>query len=268
VSDRIDVNQAAEPAQAPLEVDRPDAVAWDEEVDILIVGFGAAGASAAIEAKERGFDALVIERFNGGGATAVSGGVIYSGGGTRVQKEAGIEDDVEDMVRYLETEIGDGVSPRTLRDFCETSVETFAWLEKHGLQFKASLCPKKTSYPLDKYCLYFSGNEGFLPHREKAQPAPRGHRVIGKGLADPRQVGAETRAFLQAGGCNDDSQRQARLEDAKQVRRRRCGARGNAVRTGAPRRRALDRRIHSQPRHGREVRAQLPQGHACRHPRR
>jgi 3-oxo-5alpha-steroid 4-dehydrogenase len=185
VSDRIDVKQAAEPAQAPLEVDGPDAVAWNEEVDVVIVGFGAAGASAAIEATERRLEALVIERFNGGGATAVSGGVIYSGGGTRIQKEAGIEDRVEDMVHYLEIEIGDGVLPHTLRDFCETSVETFAWLEKHGLEFKASLCPKKTSYPLDKYCLYFSGNEAFLPHREKAQPAPRGHRVIDKGMARP-----------------------------------------------------------------------------------
>jgi len=77
------------------------------------------------------------------------------------------------------------VSPETLREFCGTSAETFAWLEKHGLKFKASLCAKKTSYPLDKYCLYLSGNESFLPHREKAKPAPRGHRVIGKGFAGP-----------------------------------------------------------------------------------
>jgi 3-oxo-5alpha-steroid 4-dehydrogenase len=185
MSDRIDTKQAAEPAQPPLDVDGPDALAWKDEADLVIVGFGAAGASAAIEAKERGLEPLVIERFNGGGATAISGGVIYSGGGTRIQKEAGIEDDVEEMLRYLELETGDAVSPETLREFCATSVETFAWLEKHGLEFKPSLCPKKTSYPLDRYCLYFSGNEGFLPHREKARPAPRGHRVIGKGFAGP-----------------------------------------------------------------------------------
>ena len=185
MSDRIDTKQAVEPAQLPLDVDGPDALAWNEEVDLVIVGFGAAGASTAIEAKERGLEPLVIERFNGGGATVISGGVIYSGGGTRIQKEAGIEDDAEEMYRYLEMEIGDAVLPETLRDFCETSVETFAWLEKHGLKFKASLCPKKTSYPLDRYCLYFSGNESFLPYREKAKPAPRGHRVIGKGFAGP-----------------------------------------------------------------------------------
>jgi 3-oxo-5alpha-steroid 4-dehydrogenase len=185
MSNRIDTRQEAEPALPPLDVDGPAALAWNEAADLVIVGFGAAGASAAIEASERGLEALVIERFNGGGATAISGGVIYSGGGTRIQSEAGIDDNAEEMARYLATEIGDAVLPETLRDFCATSVETFAWLEKHGLEFKPSLCPRKTSYPLDKYCLYFSGNEGFLPHRERAKPAPRGHRVVGKGFAGP-----------------------------------------------------------------------------------
>ena len=185
MSDRIDAKLAAEPALPPLDVDGPDALAWNEEADVVVVGFGGAGASAAIEAKERGLEPIIIERFSGGGATAISGGVIYSGGGTRIQKEAGIEDDVEAMYRYLEAETGNAVSPETLRDFCQTSVETFAWLEKHGLEFKPSLCPKKTSYPTNKYYLYFSGNEGFLPHREKAKPAPRGHRVVGKGFAGP-----------------------------------------------------------------------------------
>jgi len=69
MSDRIDTKQAAEPAQPPLDLDGPDALAWDEEADIVVVGLGAAGASAALEAKECGLEALVIERFNGGGAT-------------------------------------------------------------------------------------------------------------------------------------------------------------------------------------------------------
>jgi 3-oxo-5alpha-steroid 4-dehydrogenase len=185
MSHPIDTKQAAEPAQPPLDIDGPDALPWDEEADVVVVGFGAAGASAAIEAKERGLEALVIERFNGGGATVISGGVIYSGGGTRLQKQVGIEDDVGEMVRYLEMEVGDAVASETLRDFCETSAETYAWLEKHGVKYEASLFPKKTSYPLDRYCLYFSGNESFLPYRQKAKPAPRGHRPIGKGFAGP-----------------------------------------------------------------------------------
>ena len=59
----------------------------------------------------------------------------------------------------------------TRRSQDSSFVEVVVILE---LAFEATLYPKKTSYPLDKYCLYFSGNEGFLPYREKAKPAPRG----------------------------------------------------------------------------------------------
>ena len=55
---------------------------WDIEADVVVVGFGAAGACAALEAAARGCDVVLLDRFSGGGATALSGGVIYAGGGT------------------------------------------------------------------------------------------------------------------------------------------------------------------------------------------
>jgi 3-oxo-5alpha-steroid 4-dehydrogenase len=63
--------------------------------DVVIVGFGAAGACAAIEAADAGADVLVLDRFQGGGASAVSGGVVYAGGGTVQQRDAGVEDSVD-----------------------------------------------------------------------------------------------------------------------------------------------------------------------------
>lgn len=155
---------------------------WDYEVDVVVVGFGGAGACAAIEAVDRGSSVLVVERFNGGGATGMSGGVIYSGGGTPYQKEAGFEDTPENMFNYLEMEVTDAVSTETLRAFCEQSRDDISWLEAQGVRFGSALCPIKTSYPPDQYYLYFSGNESILPYRTKATPAPRGHRVVGKGL--------------------------------------------------------------------------------------
>ncbi len=47
----------------------------DVEADVVIVGFGAAGACAALEAAAAGCDVIVLDRFGGGGATALSGGV-------------------------------------------------------------------------------------------------------------------------------------------------------------------------------------------------
>jgi len=37
---------------------------WDAEVDVVVVGFGGAGACAALEAAQRGASVLVLDRFH------------------------------------------------------------------------------------------------------------------------------------------------------------------------------------------------------------
>ena len=172
---------------------------WDGVVDVVIVGLGGAGACAALEARASGASVRVLERLNGGGATAVSGGVIYAGGGTSIQRQAGFEDTPEQMFAYLSQEVGDAVAPETLRHFCDTSASNLAWLEQHGVPFEASLCPFKTSYPTDDYYLYYSGNESFRPFRDHAKPAPRGHRARGVGISGKPLFDALRRAIDDAG---------------------------------------------------------------------
>lgn len=154
---------------------------WEATVDVAVVGFGGAGACAAIEAAQRGARVMALDRYHGGGATGISGAVVYAGGGTPYQRAAGYEDTPEEMHRYLHQEVNGAVSDETLWRFCESSREDLAWLEALGVPFEASLCPFKTSYPTDDYFLYFSGNELVHPYRSLARPAPRGHRVRGKG---------------------------------------------------------------------------------------
>jgi 3-oxo-5alpha-steroid 4-dehydrogenase len=156
---------------------------WDDEVNVAVVGFGAAGACAALEAAQNGTRVAVLDRFHGGGATAASGAVVYAGGGTPYQLAAGYDDTPEEMLRYLKLEVGDTVSDATLRRFCEESRGNIAWLEEAGVPFEASLCPFKTSYPTDDYYLYFSGNEQVSRYRAEAKPAPRGHRAKGPGIS-------------------------------------------------------------------------------------
>jgi 3-oxo-5alpha-steroid 4-dehydrogenase len=173
---------APRPADPPLVLTKSTDGSWDQEADVIVVGFGGAGACAALEAKAQGARVLVLDRVHGGGATAISGGVFYAGGGTHIQREAGVDDDADQMFRYLSLEVKGVVSEETLRDFCDRSVENLGWLERHGIPFEASLCPYKTSYPTDDYYLYYSGNEGFSPYKDAAKPAPRGHRAKGAGL--------------------------------------------------------------------------------------
>ncbi len=156
---------------------------WDRETDVLVVGFGGAGGCAAIEAAEQGAAVTILERFSGGGATAMSGGVFYAGGGTQHQKDAGFDDSVDDMFAYLKAEARGVVSDTTLRRFCEGSDDDLRWLEAMGVKFEGSYCPFKTSYPTDDYYLYYSGSETVEPYRSLAKPAPRGHRVKGAGMS-------------------------------------------------------------------------------------
>lgn len=164
---------------SPLVLDDVQSSRWDDITDIVVVGLGAAGITAAVESREQGADVLVLDRFEGGGATAMSGGVFYAGGGTHIQEDAGVTDTVDDMYRYLAMEVQDAVSPETLRDFCETSAANVRWLTDHGVPFYGNLCPVKTSYPTNQYHLYFSGNEPFHPYADETPPVPRGHRTDG-----------------------------------------------------------------------------------------
>jgi len=160
-----------------------DGTAWDASVDVAIIGFGGAGAAAAIEASDQGAEVAVLDRFAGGGSTAISGGIFYAGGGTRIQREAGVEDSPDNMFNYLRQETGDAVGEETLRRFCNESSENLDWLEAQGVPFHASPCPYKTSYPSNRYYFYYSGNESFPPYSDNAKPAARGHRAHGPGVS-------------------------------------------------------------------------------------
>jgi 3-oxo-5alpha-steroid 4-dehydrogenase len=163
--------------RAALVVD-PDKTAWDQTVDVLVVGFGGAGACVAIEAADLGASVLAVDRFTGGGATEASGGVYY-GGGTRFQREAGFEDTAVELFKYLNMELDGVVAHSTLKRFCEDSASNLEWLIALGMNFSGKFSATKTSFPAKGIYLYYSGNEFAPRYAAVAKPAPRGHKLIG-----------------------------------------------------------------------------------------
>jgi len=74
---------------------------WDHEVDIVVVGSGAAGLSAAVTAAGEGAKVLVLEAAPvAGGATARSGGGYWIPN-NRFMREKGLTDPRQDAVRYM-----------------------------------------------------------------------------------------------------------------------------------------------------------------------
>lgn len=179
---RTGKHASATPVEAPLVVADVQAHRWDDVCGVLIAGFGAAGACAALEAAQAGARVRIVERFEGGGASAKSGGVVYAGGGTPYQREAGYADTPEAMAAYLQGEVGDAVSQAALERFCNGSVAQLAWLERHGVRFGATMPVRKTSYPPERAFLYYSGNEA-VGDAPAVPPAPRGHRTKGRGMS-------------------------------------------------------------------------------------
>jgi 3-oxo-5alpha-steroid 4-dehydrogenase len=148
----------------------------------VIVGLGAAGACAAIEAADGGAEVLVLERASGGGGTsALSTGQIYLGGGTPIQKACGFEDSPDEMFKYLMAACGPEPDEAKIRLFCDRSVEHYHWLAARGVPFKESYYGEGSYTPTDD-CLSYSGSELAHPYRDIACPAPRGHTVQGEGI--------------------------------------------------------------------------------------
>jgi 3-oxo-5alpha-steroid 4-dehydrogenase len=161
----------------PAVLKAADIAVWNDEADFVVVGFGIAGACAAIEAKAAGADVLVLERGSGvSGTTTNAAGHFYLGGGTPVQVACGFEDTADDMYDYL-TAVTPDPAPEKIRLYCDGSVAHFHWLEAHGVPFDRSYYPFKSVVQPTRECLIWTGNEKVWPYRDMARPAPRGHKV-------------------------------------------------------------------------------------------
>jgi len=149
---------------------------WDAEVDVLVVGLGAAGAAAALEAAASGAETWVLERAGGGGGTsAMSGGVLYLGGGTALQQACGFEDSAEAMYAYLMASVGLAPDEAKIRLYCDGSVEHFDWVCAQGVPFKETFYEGVSGEPPTEDGLVWSGSEQCHPYCDLARPAPRGH---------------------------------------------------------------------------------------------
>src|SRR3546814_5474052 len=82
------------------------------EYDVIVVGSGGGGFTAALAAHERGLDTLVIESTDGfGSSTARSGGGVWIPNNYALKKAGQVQPDAE-VKEYLYSIIGDRKSTR------------------------------------------------------------------------------------------------------------------------------------------------------------
>lgn len=106
--------------------------AKEENFDVVVIGSGGAGLSAAIEAKEVGANVIVIEKnaIVGGNTIRATGGM--NAAGTPFQEAKGITDTPE--VMYQDTMKGGKNlnNPELVKILTQNSADAIAWLTKMG----------------------------------------------------------------------------------------------------------------------------------------
>lgn len=112
---------------------------WDESVDVVVVGGGGAGLSAALSAAEHGASVVLVEKQPYiGGDTLVSGG-YFNAARTEIQKKAGVSDDPELFKEQIEVS-GDGRNDAALaKTLAFESADTLKWLEANGVHFQSKV---------------------------------------------------------------------------------------------------------------------------------
>ncbi|MDA8047432.1 MAG: FAD-dependent oxidoreductase [Actinomycetota bacterium] len=106
--------------------------AWDRSVDVVVVGSGAGGMTAALTAQAAGASVLLVEKADRyGGSTALSGGGIWAPNNPTLLRQ-GLGDDPEDVRRYLRAVVGDRVPTARLDAYAAAAPLALEFLERQS----------------------------------------------------------------------------------------------------------------------------------------
>lgn len=153
---------------------RDPAQSADSEYDVVVVGAGGAGMTAALAAAARGLDTVLIEKSSHfGGSTARSGGGVWIPGNYAL-KAARQDDPLDNAKLYLDSIVGD-VVPKVRRDtYLERGPEVMDFIrERTPLRF--------TWVP--QYADYHPEAPGGRAAGRSAEPVPMDARFLGAELA-------------------------------------------------------------------------------------
>jgi 3-oxosteroid 1-dehydrogenase len=111
---------------------------WDHEIDLLVLGSGAAGLASALTGAAEGLDVLVLEKTDYvGGTTAYSAGTCWIPD-NHFQREDGITDDAEKAETYLDAVVGDKAAKELRQAYVDNASRMLEYMEGLGVRFLRS----------------------------------------------------------------------------------------------------------------------------------
>jgi 3-oxosteroid 1-dehydrogenase len=168
----------------------------DFQTDVVVVGSGGAGMTAALTARKNGLDVLILEKTAFfGGSTALSGGGVWVPNNLYMQKE-GIYDSAELAETYMHTIIGDRVPASRVRAYIKAAPEMICFLvEENGIELMRT--PNSADY-FDEPGSITSGRQlESVPFNGKVLKEHR--KELRTGVAMPLGLGMSIGEFLLLG---------------------------------------------------------------------
>jgi 3-oxosteroid 1-dehydrogenase len=143
-------------------------------VDVVVVGAGGAGMTAALAARVRGLDTLVVEKSSWfGGSTARSGGGVWIPNNYALEA-AGVPDSLDDAKAYLASIVGDLVPEGRRNAFLERGPEALQFVRDHSAA---------DFMWVPEYSDYYPEAPGGRAIGRSVEPRPVDGRIIGDELS-------------------------------------------------------------------------------------
>jgi len=144
-----------------------------DSVDLVVIGSGAAGFSAALNAAIDGARVLLVERTaHVGGTSALSASTAWVPG-TRRGLEVNPDDTPERVATFLNHAVGDRSDPKMRQTFIEQGPQAIAQLEDHSaLQFQVRMLHPD----------YLSELEGSVLRGRAIEPQPFDGKLLGPNM--------------------------------------------------------------------------------------
>jgi hypothetical protein len=145
-----------------------------DEYDLIVVGSGAAGLSAACTAAAQGKRVVVLEASDRvGGTTAISGGMVWIPANHKMHP-AGLDDDLESAREYLRHTVPGSESDVRMAAFLTRGDEAIRFLETNtSLRLQ----------PVRRYPDYYPDVPGATPGGRVLEPVPFDASVLGRDFA-------------------------------------------------------------------------------------
>ena len=150
---RMAVNAALKEANAPeamtAKAEAPEKTSETLECDVLVMGSGTAGLSAAIAAAEAGAEVMVIEKQDiPGGSAVTSAGIVYA---------PVDESDRDAMVQYYMDRAEGDANEELLKFYADNALDTIAWLEGLGVQWMMTVPAGTAPEPRARFSMTAEG---------------------------------------------------------------------------------------------------------------